>query len=99
MPQINVDEKTANQLKSISKVTRISQAEIIRNFVNETFKLVDKENRFSLGSFAVPEKSAVITCVAKMFTGSLGLISNEVSDEEVDKRIMKEVKKKFEGGK
>ena len=69
---VKLDSESGAKLRFISFVTGKTQAEIIRNFVNECVKVIAKhpeEDKFSFGIFAYPEKQTVLTVIAPIFHG------------------------------
>lgn len=82
---LGIDKPTLEKLKAISAKARMTETEIIREFIEKLFQLITEgipeSNRLSLGSFVDLKSGSVRTCVAPIFFGI----------EEIPSELRKEV--------
>lgn len=74
---LGIDSSTLEKLRKISEKARLTETEIIRDFIEKLYDLLkdgidEQANRISLGSFVDIKTSSVKTCVAPLYFGGIG---------------------------
>lgn len=92
---LSLDEETARKLKFISDISRTTQVNVVREFIDSLYSLVVNEsaNRIFTASYVYElsnGEKCVLTRVGKLYVG------NTEPDNPIIKRLLRESKSKGE---
>lgn len=82
---LGIDSSTLEKLRAISAKARLTETEIIRDFVNAVYQImsegIQESSRISLGSFPELKTSSVRTMLAPIFFGSISELPSELQKD------------------